>query len=157
MTVPPHRIADYMHDDVHRISLRTSSGAPCCEIDRDQLVALVATKTVVGVPRGKRLLYVQLTVPPDVAFRGLGEGKHGNPQKLTYEEHFNRAAPVTLLKLHSASSTYTRCVRATVAGGVSSNGTFRVWREDEQFARRSAEPAARPGKGPLRPPMARSK
>lgn len=159
MTVPPHRIVDYVHTDLRMISVRTSSGSPCCEVDRAQLEALIDGRSIVGVTRGRKLLYVMLVVPPDLAFRALGEGKHGNPQKLTYEEHFSTAAPITVLKLHAVpSATYKRCVRATVAGGVASNGTFRAWREDDQFTRRSATTAAaRPGSGPLRPPIARSK
>jgi hypothetical protein len=139
------------------ISVRTSSGAACCEIDRMQLDALIGDNSIIGVTRGKRLLYVQLIKPPSIAFRAMGEGRHGNPQKLTYEEHFSSGPPITVLKLHSAvPGTYKRDVRAPVAGGAGSNGAYRPWREDDRFAQRSARKAASPAKWPVRPQIARS-
>jgi len=95
MTLPARKIAEYLHPSVITVSVRDASGAACFQADRTQIEALIAANTVVGVARGKRLRYVQLLVPPDVAFRALGEGGR-SPGKLerwrfTYREDLGAA------------------------------------------------------------------
>ena len=72
-----------------------------------QLAAMIAANTIVGVLRGKRLKYVQLLVPPDVAFRVLGEGVQrprtgGGAQqwKFTYGEQV-ATGRLTILKRYN--------------------------------------------------------
>jgi hypothetical protein len=49
-------------------------GEPCREIGITELIALAAEGHVVGLVGGRgRLRQIRLTVPPDQAFRGLGE------------------------------------------------------------------------------------
>jgi len=84
-------IAEYLDPSMATVSVRDPNGPACFQADVMQLEALVAANTVVGIVRGKRLRHVQLLVPPDVAFRALGE-RSGAAAKLdrwrfTYREN----------------------------------------------------------------------
>lgn len=112
-------------------------------VDRTQLEALIAANTVVGIVRGKRLRFVQLLVPPDVAFRALGERPRGGvwrPWEFTYREDLGRTRLTVLKKYHPAS------------------GAFVLWGAGKGFPPDRSVPNAEPGNGakrPLRPPIRR--
>lgn len=136
-------IADYLDPSMTTVSVRDANGAACFQADLMQLQALIAANTVVGVVRGKRLRYVQLLVPPDVAFRALGE-RSGATAKLdhwrfTYRENVG-AGQITILKRYHGPS-----------------GSFIFWADNERFraSRYNPDhPAANEANTPLRPPIA---
>jgi hypothetical protein len=136
-------IAEYMDPSMTAVSVRDSNGAACFHADLMQLQALIAANTVVGVVRGKRLRYVQLLVPPDVAFRALGE-RSGATAKLdhwrfTYRENVG-AGKITVLKRYHGPS-----------------GSFIYWADNEGFRAGRYNPDHRAGNEtntPLRPPIA---
>ena len=136
-------IAEYLDPSMTTVSVRDSNGAACFEADLMQLQALIAANTVVGVVRGKRLRYVQLLVPPDVAFRALGE-RSGATAKLdhwrfTYRENVG-TGQITILKRYHGPS-----------------GSFIYWADNEGFRPGRHYPNARAGNEtntPLRPPIA---
>ena len=137
-------IAQYVAPSMTTVSVRDSKGAACFQADLIQLEALIAARTVVGVVRGKRLRYVQLLVPPDVAFRALGEHSgaaatwdHWN---FTYRENLGTSRIKVLKRYHAPT------------------GSFVYWAGNEGFRRDRYNPDAQPGKassGPVRPPVAR--
>ncbi len=136
-------IAEYVDPSMTTVSVRDSNGAACFQADLMQLQALIAANTVVGVVRGKRLRYVQLLVPPDVAFRALGE-RSGATAKLdhwrfTYRENVG-AGKITVLKRYHGPS-----------------GSFIYWADNEGFRAGRYTPDHRTGNErstPLRPPIA---
>lgn len=75
MNIPARLIPSYVAVDAVQVSLRSQSGAPCAPVSIEDLGALIAASLVCGVVRGRRLKYVQLLVPPDVAWRHLGESR----------------------------------------------------------------------------------
>jgi hypothetical protein len=136
-------IAEYLDPSMTTVSVRDSSGAACFQADLMQLQALIAANTIVGVVRGKRLRYVQLLVPPDVAFRALGE-RSGAIAKLdrwrfTYRENVGTGKITVLKRYHGPT------------------GSFVYWADNEGFRASRHNPDARSGtdtNAPLRPPMA---
>jgi hypothetical protein len=140
MTIPSYRIAEFLHPGTTMISVRTSSGFACCEIDRMQLDAMIGDNSIIGITRGKRLLYVQLIVPPGVAFRALGESRGGDAvgSNPTYREGFSGAAPITSLKKYHAPT-----------------GAYIRWGPGERFPKTRSAVAAHPKRAAcaLRPPV----
>jgi hypothetical protein len=73
LNIPASEILKHIHPDAVHISLRTPSGNECQEITVEDLKALIASEHVEGIIRRGKLHEIRLTVPPDVAFRELGE------------------------------------------------------------------------------------
>jgi hypothetical protein len=67
------QLLQHIHPDAVVVSLRQSDGGPCREISVEALRTLIACDYVIGFARGRKLRQIRLTVPPDVAFRELGE------------------------------------------------------------------------------------
>ena len=67
MIVPSSKVLAYIHPAATSIQLCDQIGNPCREITIEELKALVAAV------RGRKMRRVELTVPPNVAFRQLGE------------------------------------------------------------------------------------
>lgn len=144
MTIPAHMIAEYVSPSMTTVSVRDANGSACFEADLIQLEALIAAGTIVGKVRGKRLRYVQLLVPPDVAFRALGE--HGGRAatfdqfSFTYRENLG-TGKLTVLKRYHAPT-----------------GSFVYWSGNERFGRVRYNPDSKSenaAHGPVRPPVAR--
>jgi hypothetical protein len=137
-------IAEYLDPSMTTVSVRDSNGAACFQADLIQLEALIAAGTIVGIVRGKRLRYVQLLVPPDVAFRALGEHSGAaatwNNWSFTYRENLGTSRIKVLKRYHAAT------------------GSFVYWAGNEGFRRDRYNPDAQPCKAsnrPVRPPVAR--
>lgn len=73
MNIPTSEIHRYIHPDATCVSIRQDDGSPCREISLENLKVLIARGYVIGIPRGRKLKEIRLTVGPDVAFRELGE------------------------------------------------------------------------------------
>jgi hypothetical protein len=136
-------IAEYLDPSMTTVSVRDSNGAACFQADLMQLQALIAASTVVGVVRGKRLRYVQLLVPPDVAFRALGERSRAAAKldrwRFTYRENVGTSKITVLKRYHGPT------------------GSFVYWAGNEGFRPGRHNPDARSGEdtnAPLRPPIA---
>lgn len=73
MKIFASEILSHIHPDVTCKTIRGTDGSPCAEISIEHLKILIANDHVIGHGRGRKLREIWLTVPPDVAFRGLGE------------------------------------------------------------------------------------
>jgi hypothetical protein len=144
MTIPAHMIAEYLSPSMTTVSVRDSNGSACFQADLVQLEALIAAGTIVGKVRGKRLRYVQLLVPPDVAFRALGENAGRattfDQFSFTYRENLS-SGKLTVLKRYHAPT-----------------GAFVYWSGNEGCGSSRYNPdsnAENIANGPVRPPVAR--
>ena len=144
MTIPAHMIAEYLSSSMTTVSVRDANGSACFEADLIQLDALIAAGTIVGKVRGKRLRYAQLLVPPDKAFRALGEHRGRiatfDQFSFTYRESLS-TGKLTVLKRYHAPT-----------------GAFVYWSGNDGFGRNRCKPDSNtgiPAAGPVRPPVAR--
>ncbi len=103
-------IAEYLDPSMTTVSVRDSNGAACFEADLVQVQALIAANTIVGVVRGKRLRYIQLLVPPDVAFRALGEHSGATAKldqwRFTYREKVGTGKITVLKRYHGPTGSF---------------------------------------------------
>ena len=106
MIVPSSKVLAYVHPDAVSIDVYTPSGAPCRQITIEELKALVAAEYVVAVVRGRKMRRVELTVPPDIAFRQLGETRAKVKDQLHSDANVTtqRSAP-TLPSFHKRHHT----------------------------------------------------
>jgi hypothetical protein len=74
MDISASELLSYIDPQASRVSIRTQSGDKCREISLEDLKVMIAAGHVVGLARkGHKLREIRLTVPPDVAFREVGE------------------------------------------------------------------------------------
>lgn len=137
-------IAEYIDPSTPTVGVRDANGGACFQADLVQLEALIAAETIVGKVRGKRLRYVQLLVPPDVAFRALGE-RRGRATtfdqfNFTYRENLATGKLTVLKRYHPPT------------------GAFVYWSGSEGFGRSRYNPDSNnenTANRPVRPPVAR--
>src|ERR1019366_10672540 len=73
-TIPASEVLNQLHPETTVVSLRCMAGEPCREITIEELKMLVDVGHVVGLVGGRgRLRQIRLAVPPDEAFRDIGE------------------------------------------------------------------------------------
>jgi hypothetical protein len=102
--------------------LLLSNGDPCREIGVEELTALATAGHVCARWRGGRIRSVQLIVPADVAFRGLGETArlikdllHSDASRTT--QRASSSLPSFVRRHHPARSTAFASSRQFAEGG----------------------------------------